>query len=110
MVDFVLDFSKFIDGDNIDYEDLVVWVIIGMMYVMYFEDVFNIVILGNFVSFYLRFFSYFDEDLFMSFYDGVVIKFIEKGVDIDILGFLKIVLICVFKNKFFEFFGCYGNY
>lgn len=91
MVDFVLDFIKFyVDNEGIENEDLVVWVIIGMMYVMYLEDVFNIVIFGNFVSFYLRFFSYFDEDLFMGMYDGVVIKFkVGGGSDIDILGFLK---------------------
>lgn len=51
MVDFVVDFVKYIDNENIDNEDMVVWVIMGMMYILYFEDIFNIVIFGSVVSF-----------------------------------------------------------
>lgn len=54
MYDFVVDFLKFIvDNENIVNEDLVVWVIVGVMYIFYFEDILNIVIVVNLVSFFL---------------------------------------------------------
>ena len=110
MADPVLDFTKFVDGESIDHEDLVAWVTIGMMHVMHSEDVPNTATPGNSASFYLRPFSYFDEDPSMSSYDGVVIKPTEKGADIDTLGSPKTTSTCAPKNKPFEFFGRYGNY
>lgn len=111
MADPVLDFTKFINGENIDDVDLVAWVTIGMMHVMHSEDVPNTATPGNSASFYLRPFSYFDEDPSMSSYDGVVIKPTADGkADIDTLGSPKTTSTCAPKNKPYEFFGRYGNY
>ena len=49
---------------------------------------------GSSASFYLRPFSYFDEDPSMSSYDGEVIKPTEKGANIDTLGFPKTTSTC----------------
>ena len=110
MADPVLNFNKFINGESIDNEDLVAWVTIGMMHVMHSEDVPNTATPGNSASFYLRPFSYFDEDPSMSMYDGVVIKPTADGADIDTLGSPETTSTCAPKNKPFEFFGRYGDY
>lgn len=113
MVDPVLDFGKFIDNESIDDVDLVAWVTMGLMHVMHSEDVPNTATPGNSASFYLRPFSYFNEDPSMGSTDGVVIKpnkDIKKGAHIDTLGSPKTQSTCAPKNKPFEFFGRYGNY
>lgn len=112
MADPVLDFTKFYaDNEGIENEDLVAWVTIGMMHVMHSEDVPNTATPGNSASFYLRPFSYFDEDPSMGMYDGVVIKpKAGGGSDIDTLGSPKTQSTCAPKNKPIEFFGRYGNY
>ena len=112
MADPVLDFTKFYsDNENIENEDLVAWVTIGMMHIMHSEDVPNTATPGNSASFYLRPFSYFNEDPSMGLYDGVVIKPTDNGgTDIDTLGSPKTQSTCAPKNKPIEFFGRYGNY
>lgn len=87
MYSFVVDFVKFIvDNESIENEDLVVWVIVGVMYVFYFEDILNIVIVVNLVSFYFWLYNFFDEDFLMVLYDVVFILLNKGGVDINIFG------------------------
>lgn len=78
------------------------------MYILYFEDILNIVIFVNFVSFFLCLYNYFDEDFFMVFYDVVLILLIKNGVEINMFDIFE-GLVCVKENKFFDFIGCYGD-
>lgn len=109
MADPVLDFLKYVDGENIEQEDLVAWVTLGLMHIMHSEDVPNTATPGNSASFLLRPFSYFDEDPSMASYDGVVIKPSDKGPQIENFG-TPTGPACTPKNKSIEFFGLYGDY
>ena len=109
MADPVLDFSKYIDGDSIEQEDLVAWVTLGLMHIMHSEDIPNTATPGNSASFLLRPFSYFDEDPSMASYDGVVIKPTKDGAQIDNFG-TPTGPACTPRNKSLEFFGLYGDY
>ncbi|KAG8565866.1 hypothetical protein GDO81_013006 [Engystomops pustulosus] len=55
-------FSKFIDNENIQDEDLVAWITTGFLHIPHAEDIPNTVTAGNGVGFYLRPYNYFNED------------------------------------------------
>ena len=108
MADPIVDFSKYVNGESIENEDLVAWVTLGLMHIMHSEDVPNTATPGNSASFYLRPFSYFDEDPSMGSYDGVIIKPSGNGNDIEDFG-TPTGPVCAPKNKSWEFSGRYGD-
>ncbi|XP_056403622.1 membrane primary amine oxidase-like [Hyla sarda] len=55
-------FSKFIDNENIQDQDLVAWITTGFLHIPHAEDIPNTVTAGNGVGFYLRPYNYFNED------------------------------------------------
>ncbi|XP_063816166.1 membrane primary amine oxidase-like isoform X2 [Pseudophryne corroboree] len=55
-------FSNFIDDENIKDEDLVAWITTGFLHIPHAEDIPNTVTAGNAVGFYLRPYNYFNED------------------------------------------------
>lgn len=109
MVDPVLDFSQYVDGENIVDEDLVAWVTMGMMHIPHSEDIPNTATPGSAASFLLRPFNYFDEDPSMASYDGVLIMPSADGPKIDTFG-TPTKPACAPKEKPVEFFGLYGDY
>ncbi|KAJ3331836.1 hypothetical protein HDU76_002084 [Blyttiomyces sp. JEL0837] len=58
----LVDFDKFIDGENIEKEDLVLWINLGMHHVPRAEDVPNTVTTSSRSSFILTPFNYHDDD------------------------------------------------
>jgi len=109
MVDPVVDFSKYVDGENIEDEDLVAWVTMGMMHIPHSEDIPNTATPGSSASFLLRPFNYFDEDPSMASYDGVLIMPSDDGAKIDTFG-APTKPACTPKEKPMEFYGLYGDY
>ena len=109
MVDPVLDFSRYVDGENIEDEDLVAWVTMGMIHIPHSEDIPNTATPGSSASFLLRPFNYFDEDPSMASYDGVLIMPSEDGAKIDTFG-TPTKPSCTPKEKPMEFYGLYGDY
>ncbi|KAM6174662.1 LOW QUALITY PROTEIN: amine oxidase [copper-containing] 3-like [Erethizon dorsatum] len=57
-----VDFSNFIDSQTISGQDLVAWVTAGFLHIPHTEDVPNTVTVGNGVGFFLRPYTFFDED------------------------------------------------
>ncbi|XP_073464131.1 amine oxidase [copper-containing] 3-like [Aquarana catesbeiana] len=57
-----VEFSKYINNENIQDEDLVAWITAGFLHIPHSEDIPNTVTAGNAVGFYLRPYNYFDED------------------------------------------------
>ncbi|XP_044154184.1 membrane primary amine oxidase-like isoform X2 [Bufo gargarizans] len=55
-------FSNFINNENIIDEDLVAWITTGFLHIPHAEDIPNTVTAGNGVGFYLRPYNYFNED------------------------------------------------
>ncbi|XP_069807896.1 amine oxidase [copper-containing] 3-like [Dendropsophus ebraccatus] len=55
-------FSKFLNNENIQDQDLVAWITAGFLHIPHSEDVPNTVTAGNGVGFYLRPYNYFTED------------------------------------------------
>ncbi|XP_066442871.1 amine oxidase [copper-containing] 3-like [Eleutherodactylus coqui] len=55
-------FSNFIDNENIKDEDLVAWITTGFLHIPHAEDIPNTVTAGNGVGFYLRPYNFFNED------------------------------------------------
>ena len=109
MVDPVLDFSRYVDGENIEDEDLVAWVTMGMIHIPHSEDIPNTATPGSSASFLLRPFNYFDEDPSMASYDGVLIMPSDDGAKIDTFG-TPTKPACTPKEKPMEFYGLYGDY
>ncbi|KAL9982197.1 hypothetical protein ACROYT_G011009 [Oculina patagonica] len=109
MVDPVLDFSQYVDGENIEDEDLVAWVTMGMMHIPHSEDIPNTATPGSSASFLLRPFNYFDEDPSMASYDGVLIMPSDDGPQIDTFG-TPTKPACAPREKPVEFYGLYGDY
>lgn len=109
MVDPVLDFSKYINNENIDNEDMVAWVTMGMMHIPHSEDIPNTATPGSVASFQLKPYNYFDEDPSMGSSDAVLIMPTEKGPKIDTFG-TPTSPECTPKEKPIEFFGLYGDY
>ena len=109
MVDPVLDFSRYVDGENIEDEDLVAWVTMGMIHIPHSEDIPNTATPGSSASFLLRPFNYFDEDPSMASYDGVLIMPSDDGAKIDTFG-TPTKPSCTPKEKPMEFYGLYGDY
>ena len=109
MVDPVLDFSKYVNKENIDNEDMVAWVTMGMIHIPHSEDIPNTATPGSVASFQLRPFNYFDEDPSMGSYDGVLIMPTKDGPKIDNFG-TPTKPECTPKEKPIDFFGLYGDY
>ena len=110
MVDPVVDFTKYVNGENIDDEDMVAWVTMGLMHIPHSEDVPNTATPGSVASFQLKPFNYFDEDPSMASYDGVVIYPSEDGTaKINNFG-TPTTPACTPKEKPLEFYGLYGDY
>ena len=109
MVDPVVDFTKYVDNENIDNEDMVAWVTMGMMHIPHSEDIPNTATPGSVASFQLKPFNYFDEDPSMGSYDGVLIMPSKEGPKIDTFG-TPTKPECTPKEKPIEFFGLYGDY
>ena len=108
MPDPVVDFSKYVDGESIEHEDLVAWVTIGMMHIPHSEDVPNTATPGSSASFLLRPFNFFKEDPSMASYDGVLIKPSDSGAKVDSFG-TPTGPACTPKNNTYQFTGVYGN-
>ena len=109
MVDPVLDFSKYVNNENIDNEDMVAWVTMGMLHIPHSEDIPNTATPGSVASFQLRPFNFFDEDPSMGSYDGVLIKPSKEGAQIDTFG-TPTKPECVPREKPVEFYGLYGDF
>lgn len=109
MVDPVVDFQKYVNGENIDNVDMVAWVTMGTMHIPHSEDIPNTATPGSVASFQLKPFNYFDEDPSMSSYDGVVIYPSEDGAKINTFG-TPTKPACTPKEKPLEFYGLYGDY
>ena len=86
MVDPVVDFQKYVNGENIDNVDMVAWVTMGTMHIPHSEDIPNTATPGSVASFQLKPFNFFDEDPSMSSYDGVVIYPSKDGAKINTFG------------------------
>ena len=109
MVDPVVDFQKYVNGENIDNVDMVAWVTMGTMHIPHSEDIPNTATPGSVASFQLKPFNYFDEDPSMSSYDGVVIYPSKDGAKINTFG-TPTKPACTPKEKPLEFYGLYGDY
>ena len=110
IVDPVVDFSQYVDDDeNIEDEDLVAWVTMGMMHIPHSEDIPNTATPGSSASFLLRPFNYFDEDPSMASYDGVLIMPSDDGPEIDNFG-TPTKPACAPVEKPLEFYGLYGDF
>ena len=109
MVDPVVDFQKYVNGENIDNVDMVAWVTMGTMHIPHSEDIPNTATPGSVASFQLKPFNYFDEDPSMSSYDGVVIYPSNDGAKINTFG-TPTKPVCTPKEKPLEFYGLYGDY
>ena len=109
MVDPVVDFQKYVNGENIDNVDMVAWVTMGTMHIPHSEDIPNTATPGSVASFQLKPFNYFDEDPSMSSYDGVVIYPSKDGAKINTFG-TPTKPLCTPKEKPLEFYGLYGDY
>ena len=109
MVDPVVDFQKYVNGENIDNVDMVAWVTMGTMHIPHSEDIPNTATPGSVASFQLKPFNYFDEDPSMSSYDGVVIYPSKDGAKISTFG-TPTKPACTPKEKPLEFYGLYGDY
>ena len=109
MVDPVVDFQKYVNGENIDNVDMVAWVTMGTMHIPHSEDIPNTATPGSVASFQLKPFNYFDEDPSMSSYDGVVIYPSKDGAKINTFG-TPTKPVCTPKEKPLEFYGLYGDY
>lgn len=109
MVDPVVDFQKYVNGENIDNVDMVAWVTMGTMHIPHSEDIPNTATPGSVASFQLRPFNYFDEDPSMSSYDGVVIYPSKDGAKINTFG-TPTKPACTPKERPLEFYGLYGDY
>ncbi|KAL5004063.1 hypothetical protein ScPMuIL_017519 [Solemya velum] len=86
--DPVVDFRKFMDGDNIVDEDLVAWITLGSLNIPHTEDIPNRVTVGGEQSFVLSPFNYFPEDPSMDSPDAVRLEpldqmFPQKGAKIE---------------------------
>lgn len=64
-------FSKFIDNENIQNQDLVAWITVGFLHIPHSEDLPNTATPGNAVGFFLRPYNYFDIDPSVHSPDGV---------------------------------------
>ena len=72
--DPMIDFSQFIDdNEDINNEDLVSWVTVGVMHFPHSEDIPTTTTPANSAGFYLRPYNYFDEDPSVASRDSVVI-------------------------------------
>ena len=109
MVDPVVDFQKYVNGENIDNVDMVAWVTMGTMHIPHSEDIPNTATPGSVASFQLKPFNFFDEDPSMSSYDGVVIYPSKDGAKINTFG-TPTKPACTPKEKPLEFYGLYGDY
>ena len=109
MVDPVVDFQKYVNGENIDNVDMVAWVTMGTMHIPHSEDIPNTATPGSVASFQLKPFNFFDEDPSMSSYDGVVIYPSKDGAKINTFG-TPTKPVCTPKEKPLEFYGLYGDY
>ena len=109
MVDPVVDFQNYVNGENIDNVDMVAWVTMGTMHIPHSEDIPNTATPGSVASFQLKPFNFFDEDPSMSSYDGVVIYPSKDGAKINTFG-TPTKPACTPKEKPLEFYGLYGDY
>ncbi|XP_072270939.1 amine oxidase [copper-containing] 3-like [Pyxicephalus adspersus] len=69
-----VNFSNFINDENIKDQDLVAWVTVGFLHIPHSEDLPNTATPGNGVGFFLRPYNYFDIDPSIYSPDGVYFK------------------------------------
>lgn len=107
--DFFVNFDKYFDGEFVCNEDIVLWLNLGMYYVFYMGDFFNMVQIIVYLGIQFMLFNYFDIDQSRCIVNQVCINYFNGSVEVEEFGQFKvgsfegICSICKFNYIFLEF-------